>query len=135
MALLVQGMLTLIFISLAKIAGQTAEQAYEVLVSLAKIATFIPYLYLFASLIKLQNEPPPDRVLRVPGKRTGAYIVASIGLSVTAFSILLSCWPDKDVTDRAFFFKTVFGTMIADIAIGMLIYFAGGRRKDSNSVA
>ena len=134
-ALLVQGMLTLIFISLAKIAGQTAEQAYEVLVSLAKIATFIPYLYLFASLIKLQNEPPPDRVLRVPGKRTGAYIVASIGLSVTAFSILLSCWPDKDVTDRAFFFKTVFGTMIADIAIGMLIYFAGGRRKDSNSVA
>jgi amino acid transporter len=65
-ALLVQGMLTLIFISLAKIAGQTAEQAYEVLVSLAKIATFIPYLYLFASLIKLQNEPVPNRVLWDP---------------------------------------------------------------------
>jgi len=127
-ALLVQGAVTLFFISLSKIAGQTAEQAYQVLISLAIVAYFIPYLYLFASLIKVQNQQPPKGVLRVPGKRAGAYLAGLVGMSVTAFSIFLSCWPSKDVADRRFFFETVFGTIAADIVIGVLIYRYGRGR-------
>jgi len=128
-ALLVQGAVTIFFIALAKIAGQTAEQAYQVLISLAIIAYFIPYLYLFASLIKLQSEPVSTSVLRVPGKRAGAYVAAALGLSVTGFSIFLSCWPGKDVTDKTFFFETVFGTIAADLVIGAFIYYVGSRRR------
>src|SRR5262245_20330300 len=128
-ALLVQGIITLFFVALAKITGQRAEQAYQVLISLAIIAYFIPYLYLFASLIKLQGEPAPDGVIRVPGKRAGAYSAAALGLSVTAFSIFLACWPGKDVANKTFFFETVFGTIAADLAIGAFIYYVGRRRK------
>jgi len=128
-ALLVQGAVTLFFIFLAKIAGQTAEQAYQVLISLAIIAYFIPYLYLFAALIKLQGEPAQPGVIRVPGKRAGACAAAVLGLSVTAFSIFLSCWPGNDVADKTFFFETVFGTIAANLAIGVLLYVAGKRRR------
>jgi amino acid transporter len=128
-ALLVQATITLILIGLSKIGVQTAEQAYEMLVKLAIIAYFIPFLYLFASLIKLQKEPASAGTLRVPGKRTGAYIAGALGFSVTAFSIFLACWPGADVEDRGFFFKAIFGTIAADLAIGVLIYLIGSRRR------
>jgi amino acid transporter len=128
-ALLVQAAITLILISLSKIGVRTAEEAYQILVKLAIIAYFIPFLYLFAALIRLQNEPANPGILRIPGKRVGAYIAGAIGFSVTAFSIFLACWPGSDVEDRAFFFKAIFGTITADLAIGVLIYWIGRRRK------
>ena len=55
-ALLVQAGCAIVFIFLGQ-AGASVYSAYEILVSIGIISYFIPYLYLFASLIKLQREP------------------------------------------------------------------------------
>jgi len=53
---LVQAVIGAIFIFLGQ-AGTSVKGAYDVLVSMGVITYFIPYLYLFASMFKLQGEP------------------------------------------------------------------------------
>ena len=55
-ALLTQAACAIVFIFLGQ-AGASVYGAYEVLVSMGIITYFIPYLYLFAALIRLQREP------------------------------------------------------------------------------
>ena len=55
-ALLTQFVLGAVFIFLGQ-AGTSVKGAYDVLVSMGVIVYFIPYLYLFAAMIKLQREP------------------------------------------------------------------------------
>ena len=60
-ALLTQFVLGVVFIFLGQ-AGTSVKGAYDVLVSMGVITYFIPYLYLFAAMIKLQSEPAgPER--------------------------------------------------------------------------
>ena len=53
-------------------AGATVQGAYAVLVRMALIPTYIPFLFLFAAIIRLQGEPAGPQVVRVPGGRAGA---------------------------------------------------------------
>ncbi|MGH9579283.1 MAG: APC family permease, partial [Terriglobales bacterium] len=55
-----------IFVFLGQ-AGTTVKGAYDVLVSLGVITYFVPYLYVFASLICVQNQPAGPEVMRIPG--------------------------------------------------------------------
>ncbi len=128
-ALLVQSAMAAIFIILAKVAGDTAEQAYLILVSLGIIAYFIPYLYLFASLVVLQREPAPDGVLRVPGGRYGAYLIGVAGTAVVALSLFLACIPGPQVTNKRTFFSVVFGTVSITMLLGILIYWYGRKNR------
>jgi glutamate:GABA antiporter len=117
------------FLLVVSLAGQKAEQAYRVLVSLSVIIYFIPYMYMFASLIVLQKEPAAEGVIRVPGGRAGAYAAGGAGFLVTALSIVLSCMPDKDVENRGVFFATIFGAVGVTLVAGALVYLLGKRRR------
>jgi amino acid transporter len=48
-------------------AGTSIHGAYDMLVSMAVITYFIPYLFLFASEIRLQRQPMPEVDFRLPG--------------------------------------------------------------------
>ena len=54
------------------------------------ITYFIPYLYLFASMYKLQSEPAGEEVIRVPGGKPVAYALAVVGFITTTLTIALS---------------------------------------------
>ena len=64
-------------------AGTSIKGAYDVLVAMGVITYFIPYLYLFAAMIKLQGEPAGPDVIRVPGGKPVARLVAAVGLMTT----------------------------------------------------
>lgn len=119
-ALLVQAALAALFIVMAELAGQKAEQAYNILVSLGVIAYFIPYLYLFASFAVLRREARG---------RIRAHLAGSVGFLVTAAAIVLASTPDSSVEDRGKFFATIFGTMAVNLLAGALIYALGRRRR------
>ena len=74
-------------------AGTTVRGAYDVLVSMAIICYFLPYLFLFAAMIRLQSEPAGPEVRRVPGGKPVAIALASIGLISTSLTIFLSVFP------------------------------------------
>jgi len=126
-ALLTQFFLGAVFIFLGQ-AGTSVKGAYDVLVSMGVITYFIPYLYLFAAMIKLQREPAGPEVIRVPGGTTVAKLVATLGFLTTAITIVLSLIPQPDEPNKPLaLFKIVGGTG-ALVLIGAGIYWAGKRR-------
>src|SRR6201984_3010709 len=82
-ALLTQFALGVVFIFLGQ-AGRSGDGAYDVLVSMGVITYFMPYLYLFAAMIRLQREPAGPEVIRVPGGKVMAKLVAMLGFVTTA---------------------------------------------------
>jgi amino acid transporter len=126
-ALLTQFVLGAVFIFLGQ-AGTSVKGAYDVLVSMGVITYFIPYLYLFAAMIKLQREPAGPDVIRVPGGKIVAKLVATVGFLTTALTIGLSLIPQPDEPNKPLaLFKVVGGTG-ALVVIGAWIYWAGKRR-------
>jgi amino acid transporter len=126
-ALLTQFVLGAVFIFLGQ-AGTSVKGAYDVLVSMGVITYFIPYLYLFAAMIKLQCEAAGPEVIRVPGGTVVAKLVATVGFLTTALTIGLSLIPQPDEPNKPLaLFKIVGGTG-ALVLIGAWIYWAGKRR-------
>jgi glutamate:GABA antiporter len=126
-ALLTQFVLGVVFIFLGQ-AGTSVKGAYDVLVSMGVITYFIPYLYLFAAMIKLQGEPAGSNVIRVPGGVLVAKLVATLGLCTTALTIALALIPQPDEPNKPLAVFKVVGGCGALLLIGAWIYIAGRRR-------
>jgi glutamate:GABA antiporter len=131
-ALLTQFLLGALFIFLGQ-AGTSVKGAYDVLVSMGVIVYFIPYLYLFAAMIKLQRKPAGANVIRVPGGTTVAKLVATLGFLTTTVTIALSLIPQPDEPNKPLaLFKIVGGTG-ALVLVGIWIYLAGRRRASQHT--
>jgi len=126
-ALLVQAFIASLFIFLGQ-AGTSVRGAYDALVSMGIIAYFIPFLFMFAAMIKLQDEPAGPEVMRVPGGKHVAIALAALGFFVTAVSIVLACIPADDEPNKMLAVVKVVGASVALVAIGAVVYVAGKRR-------
>jgi amino acid transporter len=126
-ALLTQFVLGVVFIFLGQ-AGTSVKGAYDVLVSMGVITYFIPYLYLFAAMIKLQREPAGPDVIRVPGGTRMAKLVATVGFFTTALTIALSLIPQPDEPNKPLALFKVVGGCGALVLIGVWLYWSGKRR-------
>ena len=127
-ALLVQFAIGVLFIFLGQ-AGTTVKGAYDVMASMTVITYFIPYLFVFAAMIKLQNEPAGPEVIRVPGGKPVANLVAIIGFLTTTLTILLSVIPLPDESNKPLAVLKVVGGSILLIAVGAAIYWFGKRAE------
>jgi amino acid transporter len=125
--LLTQFVFGVVFIFLGQ-AGTSIKGAYDVLVSMGVITYFLPYLYLFAAMYKLQGEPAGPEVIRVPGGKPVAKSVAVVGLLTTTFTIILSVIPQADEPNKALAVGKVVGLSALLVLIGAWIYVAGKRR-------
>jgi glutamate:GABA antiporter len=125
--LLTQFILGVVFIFLGQ-AGTSVKGAYDVLVSMGVITYFIPYLYLFATMIKLQSEPVGPGVFRVPGGTMVATLLATLGFLTTALTIVLSLIPQPDEPNKPLALLKIVGGCGALVLIGVWLYVAGKRR-------
>lgn len=130
-ALLTQSAIAAIFIFLGQ-AGTSVKGAYDVLVSMSVITTFIPFLYLFASLFKMQSEPAGEEVIRVPGGKPVAYVISIVGLITTALAIALSVLPPPDEPNKPLAVLKIVGGCGALVVIGMGLYWVGKRRAQTS---
>ncbi len=130
-AILVQAVLSAVILVLAN-TNETISGAYEVLINATIVVYFIPFLYMYAAVIKLAyrgNRGSEEHSVLIPGGRTGVWIAGSLGFAVTALSIVLALIPSKDVTDTVSYeLKIIGGTLVA-IGIGLALYFRGVRQK------
>jgi amino acid transporter len=127
-SLITQAVIAALFILLGP-AGTSVRGAYDVLVSMAIISYFIPYLFMFASMIRLQREPASPEVIRVPGGAPVAIALASLGLVVTTVSIALALIPASDEPNKPLAVIKVAGLTILLMAGGAVVYFLGTRRR------
>jgi amino acid transporter len=126
-ALLVQAAISAVFVVLGQ-AGTSVRGAYDVLVSMSIITYFVPFLFMFAALIKVQNEAAGADVLRVPGGRPMAIVFGAVGFLTTAIAIVLACVPAANEPNKTLAVVKIVGLSVALIAIGAIVYFAGRRR-------
>ncbi len=103
-------------------AGTTVRGAYEVLVSMGVLSLFLPYLFLFAAMIQLQNQPAGPEVRRVPGGKPVAILLASMGMVSTALTIVLSVIPAGDEPDKPLAVAKVIGGTSILIGAGVVVF-------------
>lgn len=127
-AILVQAGLGAVFVFLGQ-AGTSVKGAYDVLVSMGIITSFIPFVFVFLALIRLQREPAGPDVIRVPGGRPVAILLGCIGLVTTLFAIVLAMIPAAVEPNKALAVIKIIGLTAILIAIGWAIYAASKRRK------
>lgn len=113
--------------------SETVSGAYEILINATVVVYFIPFLYMYAAVIRLAYRPDREHAgekALIPGGRPGVWIAGTLGFIVTAVSIVLALIPSRDVTEATWLYeaKIVGGTVIA-IAIGLGLYYRGARRK------
>jgi glutamate:GABA antiporter len=125
--LLTQFVFGALFIFLGQ-AGTSIKGAYDVLVAMGVITYFIPFLYLFAAMFKLQGEPAGPEVIRVPGGRPVARLVSVVGLFTTIFAIVMSVVPQPDEPNKPLAVLKIVGLSGLLVLIGAWIYWAGRKR-------
>ena len=103
-------------------AGTSVRGAYEALVSMAIIAYFLPYLFLFGSMIRLQSRPAGPEVRRVPGGKPVAIVLGLVGMASTAMTILLSAIPADDEPNKLLVLVKVVGGTIVLVGAGLAVY-------------
>jgi amino acid transporter len=110
-------------------AGTTVRSAYDVLVSMSIITYFIPFAFLFASMIRLQREPAMEGTIRVPGGRPVAVALASVGLVTTLMTIVLSVIPPDEEPNKPLAIAKVIGSTVFLVGVGVGIYYASNRKS------
>src|SRR6202165_3851053 len=81
-------------------AGTSVKGAYDVLVSMGIITYFIPYLFVFAAMFKLQWEKAGPEVIRVPGRKPVALLLSCVGFVTTLLTIALSLVPSPEEPNK-----------------------------------
>jgi glutamate:GABA antiporter len=121
-------------VALLSQAGTTVRGAYDVLVSMAIIAYFIPYLFLFAAMIRLQSRAAGPEVRRVPGGKPVAVTLGLLGMASTAVTIVLSTIPGAAETNKPLAVLKVVGGTAVLVGIGLAVFVAA-QRKAARQVA
>jgi amino acid transporter len=114
--------------------NDSTRGAYQFLIDAAIILYFIPFLYMFAAVIKLARRRDrtenPHAVL-VPGGLPGVWICGGLGFVVVLIGIFVSLVPPGDSTNKLGFELKLVGGTIASILLGLILYWRGARAKQT----
>ena len=108
--------------------------ADDVWVSIGVITYMVPYLFSFASLVKLQNKRRGGRFAHAGwegcdgGDRGG-------GIFSTTFAIVLSLIPSPDEANKLLAVSKVVGSAAVLIALGVPIYWWGRSKRGPGGCA
>ena len=133
----VQVALSAIILILAN-TNETISGAYEWLINQTIIVYFIPFLYMYAAVIKLAyqgNRETEEGSVLIPGGKGGVWLAGGLGFLITLLCIVLSCLPSKDVTNKAAYELKLLGGTIVFIGIGLILYWRGAKQKSANPSA
>jgi amino acid transporter len=130
-SILVQAIVSGAILLLSQI-NETARGAYQFLIDAAIILYFIPFLYMFAAVIKLarrKDRTESQNTVLVPGGVAGVWIAGGLGFVVVLAAIFVSLVPPGDSSDKlGFELKLVIGTLVS-VLLGLVLYWRGARSK------
>jgi amino acid transporter len=130
-ALIVQAICGVVFIFLSQ-AGTSVYGAYEILVSMGIISYFIPYLFVFAALIRFQRDSVGPEVLRIPGGKAVAIAIGALGFATTLVTIVFSVMPTADEPHKLLAVTKIVGSTIVLLGFGVLAFLWGKSHKQKS---
>jgi amino acid transporter len=131
-SILVQATVSGIILLLSQIKSETVQAAYQMLIDAAIILYFIPFLYMFAAVVKLaarKDRKTNEHAVLIPGGIPGVWLCASLGFIVVMIGIFVSLIPPGDVASKAAFELKLVGGTLASILLGLALYWRGARSK------
>ena len=130
-AMLVQAVISLAILLVTQL-NETADNAYYILVDATNILYFIPFLYIYFSVIRLayvEKREAGKGVVLIPGGKFGVWLAGSVAAAVTLVAIVLSFVPQADEAHKWLFeTKLVVGT-VGGVLLGLVLYWRGARAK------
>jgi glutamate:GABA antiporter len=130
-SILIQAGISALILILSQI-NATILEAYQSLVDIAIILYFLPFLYMYASVIKLayrSDRETSEQAVLVPGGKPGVWLAGLLGFTITLGSMILAVVPPGGVANKAVFELKIIGTTLVCLAIGLLLYWRGARNK------
>lgn len=127
-AIVVYGLAGMLMAALGQ-AGTSVRGAYDVMVSMTIITTFLPFLPLFAAMIWVQSRPAGPEVMRVPGKRPAAVVLAAMGFVTTTGAIVLSVFPAEEEPHKAMAVAKVLVLTAVLVGAGAVVFAIGQRKR------
>ena len=131
-SILVQAGLSGAILLLSQIRSETVQAAYQILIDAAIILYFIPFLYMFAAVLKLSTRRDraenPHTVL-IPGGKLGLWLSGLLGFAVVLIGIFVSLVPPGETVNKWSFEVRLVGGCVVSIFIGLMLYWRGARSK------
>ncbi|HUB30406.1 MAG TPA: APC family permease [Terracidiphilus sp.] len=116
--------------------NDSTRGAYQFLIDAAIILYFIPFLYMFAAVIKLAyraDRKQNTHAVLVPGGLLGVWIAGGLGFLVVLVGILVSLVPPGDSTSKLGFELKLIGGTVTSILLGLILFWRGARSKRTES--
>jgi amino acid transporter len=130
-SMLIQAVISAAVLLLAQL-NETIAGAYQWVVDAAIILYFLPFLYMYAAVIKLaysaDRSANPNAVL-IPGGKPGVWIMGLLGFAVTALSMILAMIPPAEVSNKTLFTLKLIGGTAGVILIGLALHWWANRER------
>jgi glutamate:GABA antiporter len=130
-AILVQAVLATIALVLSIIGrGTTVETVYLIMLDMQLLLYFIPFVYLFVSLVIHRRR---DRAAGLARRTVDANLIAASGAFVTIFAMVIAMIPPSGEAHKTLFFVKVLGGALVFLGGGAIVYWRGLRRDPASS--
>ncbi len=130
-ALIVQAIVSLILIVINFYASGGVQEAFQTMLSLAVVLQLVPFLYVFAALLRFAFRSD------LAGGRYGRGTLIFAGLSgfvTTCLGIVLAFFPAKQITSVWKYEAKMFGFTLFFLALAAFFFFVYGRLKPPATV-
>jgi amino acid transporter len=125
-ALIVQGLVSLVLVVINFLASGGVQEAFQTMLSLAVVLQLVPFLYVFAALLKFAvRESAP----RGQYGRSGLVFAGGSGLLTTSLGIALAFFPAKQISSIWWYEAKMFAITFVFLALAAFFFFVYGRNK------
>jgi glutamate:GABA antiporter len=130
-ALIVHATVSMILV-IVNFTAAGVQETFQKLLSLAVVLQLVPFLYMFAALLKIAIQPSFRKAQY--GKATLLFAGAS-GLLTTMVGIALAFFPAAQITSLFSYELWMFGGTLLFVGLAAFFFFVYGRRKAARSLA
>jgi glutamate:GABA antiporter len=124
-ALIVQGIVSMILV-LVNAVGSGVQETFQRLLSLAVVLQLVPFLYMFAALLKLAATP---HIRKGIYSKTTLLLAGGSGLITTTLGIVLAFFPAQQIRSLLSYEMWMFGGTLFFIGLAVFFFYVYGRRK------
>ena len=130
-ALIVHALVSMILVVVNFIASNVQE-TFQKLLSLAVVLQLVPFLYIFAALLKISADPA---FTKVRYSRTTLVFAGASGLITTSMAIAVAFFPAVQITSLFLYEVWMFGGTLLFVGLAAFFFFVYGRRKAARALA
>ena len=130
-ALIVQGVVSMALVLINSF-GSGVQETFQRLLSLAVVLQLVPFLYMFAALLKIAANPAMQKGIY---SRTSLLLAGASGLVTTILGIALAFFPAQQIHSLMSYEMWMVGGTLFFIGLAVFFFYVYGRRKSALAAA